>query len=166
MGTRSTTRFWPAFAVALLGVALMGWLGATATDIGPWYRALAKPSWQPPNWLFGPVWTTLYLMIAISAALGWRAAEDTGHSAVMVILFAVNGVLNVIWSYLFFSLQRPDLALVEIIALWLSIVVLIVVLWPRSRTAAWLLVPYLAWVSFATALNGAIVALNGASPAP
>jgi translocator protein len=160
MNTKSASGFWLPFGVALLGVALVGWLGAGATDIGPWYNSLKKPSWQPPNWLFGPVWSTLYLLMAISAALGWRSAGDNGRAALIVILFVVNGALNVFWSFLFFAQKRPDIALIEIVALWLSIVVLIVVLWPRSRTAAVLLTPYLAWVSFATLLNATIVSLN------
>lgn len=153
-------QFWIALGVALAGAALVGSLGASVTEIGPWYRALAKPAWQPPDWLFGPVWTTLFVLIAVSAAYGWHTAGDTGRRAMIAVLFVINGVLNVIWSYLFFAQKRPDLGLFEIVALWLSIVILMVVLWPRTRTGALLLAPYLAWVSFAALLNAAIVSLN------
>jgi len=146
-------------AVSALGYAIVSIAGGMLTDIGPWYRALVKPSWQPPDWLFGPVWTTIFILAAVSAALAWRAAGETQRRMV-VILFVTNGILNVGWSLLFFHLKRPLLAGLEVILLWASIVALIWYVQRFSRTAAWLLVPYLLWVSFATVLNWTIVALN------
>jgi len=146
--------------IALAAAFLVAAIGGALTDIGPWFRALNKPSWQPPDWVFGPVWTTLYALIAASAALGWNDAPGSAERRTLIWLFVVNGVLNVGWSLLFFHLQRPAWALAEIVILWLSIALLIAFLWRFSRRAAWLLVPYLAWVSFAGTLNFAIVQLN------
>jgi tryptophan-rich sensory protein len=146
-------------AVSALGYAIVSIAGGMLTDIGPWYRALVKPSWQPPDWLFGPVWTTIFILAAVSAALAWRAAGETQRRMV-VILFVANGILNVGWSLLFFHLKRPLLAGLEVVLLWASIVALIWYVQRFSRPAAWLLVPYLLWVSFATVLNWTIVALN------
>jgi tryptophan-rich sensory protein len=146
-------------AVSALGYAIVSIAGGMLTDIGPWYRALVKPSWQPPDWLFGPVWTTIFILAAVSAALAWRAAGETQRRMV-VILFVTNGILNVGWSLLFFHLKRPLLAGLEVMLLWASIVALIWYVQRFSRPAAWLLVPYLLWVSFATVLNWTIVALN------
>ena len=146
-------------AVAAIGWAIVAVSGGALTDIGPWYRSLVKPSWQPPDWLFGPAWTTIFILAAVSAALAWRAA-DQAQRRMVVILFVANGILNVGWSLLFFHLQRPLLAGLEVILLWASIVALIVSLQRFSRPAALLLVPYLLWVSFATVLNWTIVLLN------
>lgn len=134
--------------------------GGLLTDIGPWYYGLKKPSFQPPDWLFGPVWTTLFVLGAIAAVLAWRGARDAGQRRALVIAYVVNGILNVGWSGLFFRLHRPDLAFYELIALWLSILVLILVARRSSGWAAILLVPYLAWVTFAGVLNRAVVTLN------
>ena len=146
-------------AVAALGYTLVSVIGGMLTDIGPWYRSLIKPSWQPPDWLFGPVWTTIFILAAVSAALAWRAAGQAERRMV-VILFVANGILNVGWSLFFFHLKQPLLAGLEVVLLWASIVALIWYLQRFSRPAALLLVPYLLWVSFATVLNWTIVALN------
>ncbi|MFN3892390.1 MAG: TspO/MBR family protein [Beijerinckiaceae bacterium] len=123
-----------------------------------WYRALAKPPWQPPDWLFAPVWTVLYIMIAVAGWLVWRKAG--WDAALPLAIYGLNLVLNAAWSALFFGLRRPDLALVEVGALWLSTALLITLFGPISANAAWLLAPYLAWVSFASVLNYAIVRRN------
>ncbi|MEZ5559791.1 MAG: TspO/MBR family protein [Pseudomonadales bacterium] len=141
-----------AFAAAMLG--------GLATDIGDWYRGLTKPSWQPPDWLFAPVWTLIFALIAWSAGAAWLAATPEVRGVQVVLPFAVNLLLNVAWSFLFFRLRRPRLAFVELLALWLSIVVMIAALWPISELAALLLLPYLIWVSFAGWLNRTIVRLN------
>ena len=110
--------------------------------------------------LFGPAWTTIYACAATAAVIGWRRATTPGRRQRMVGLFAVNALANVLWSVLFFRLQRPDWALAEVGLLWLSIVVLIVFFWRFSRPSAWLLAPYVLWVSFAAVLNLAVVRLN------
>lgn len=136
-------------------------LGGLATDINGWYRQLRKPAWQPPDWLFGPVWTTIFGLMAWSGALAWTSATSGTQRVLHVVLpFAVNLILNVLWSWLFFRLRRPRLALVEVAALWLSIGVLMATLWPVATLAALLLIPYLVWVSFAAVLNATIVRLN------
>ena len=151
---------WNPVLVALLAAVAVAGLGAAATDIGPWYQALKKPSWQPPDLLFGPVWTTIYALIAISGVKAWRAAPDVRTRQRILVLFAANALLNVTWSELFFGLHRPDWALWEAAPFLASIAVLIAAVRPLSRAAARLLVPYLAWVAFATVLNVAVVRLN------
>jgi tryptophan-rich sensory protein len=134
--------------------------GGSATDIGPWYRALKKPAFQPPDWLFGPTWTLIFALTAIAAADAWTAAPAGIARRRIVFAFSLNGVLNVLWSVLFFALRRPDWALVEVVALWLSIVAMLVAVRPWSIRATVLLLPYLAWVTFAAILNLEIVRLN------
>lgn len=145
-------------AVVAVGVAVLGGL---ATDLGPWYQALVKPAWQPPDWLFGPAWTVIYACAAAAAVEGWLRAPDALRRREVVELFLLNGALNLLWSILFFRFRRPDWALLEVGALWLSILVLLLVLRGFSRPSAWLLLPYLAWVGFAAVLNLAVVHLNG-----
>lgn len=147
-------------AVAAGAALLLAVLGGLATSTGPWYDALATPPWKPPDWLFAPAWTMIFALAAISGVTAWRAAPDRGVRERILLAFAANGFLNVLWSLLFFRLHRPDWALYECIALWLSIVVMIRVVGPHSRIAGWLLVPYLLWVVFAGVLNWAIVDLN------
>ena len=140
---------------------VLGAGGALTTGaLGRWYLQLRKPSWQPPNWLFGPAWTVIGLLSAAAAVLAWRSANDDGERALTIALFAVNGVLNVAWSALFFKIERPDWALVEVVPLWLSIAALCIAFAGRSPAAAWLLTPYLVWVGFAAFLNLTVVRLN------
>ena len=128
--------------------------------MGPWYYGLRVPRWKPPDWLFGPAWTFIFACAAWAGAYAWLGARTAATRGIILALFALNLAFNILWSWLFFRLQRPDYALVEVGLLWLSIVVLIIVLRRHSRTAGWLLAPYLAWVTFAAALNYAIVRLN------
>lgn len=134
--------------------------GALLTSLGPWYYALKRPHWQPPDWLFGPVWTTIFILATLAAVLSWQRARSSAQRRRIVLLFALNIAFNLLWSLLFFRLQRPDLALYEVPLLWLSIAALMIGLWPLSRVAASVLLPYLVWVSFAATLNLAIVRLN------
>jgi translocator protein len=149
-------------AIAAAAAILVATIGGLLTDVGTWYRALRKPPWQPPDWLFGPAWTLIYTLTAGAGVLAWRAAPDAGARATVVALFAVNGLLNIAWSLLFFRLRRPAWALIEVVPLWLSVLALIIALVPLSGVAAWLLLPYLLWVAFAAFLNLTIVRLNGA----
>lgn len=146
--------------IAVVAVSAVALLGGLATDIGPWYRELAKPSWQPPDWLFGPAWTIIFALVAAAAVRAWWDVPPGAERQSMVAQFAINGILNVFWSVLFFTLRRPDRALAEVVFLWLSILALILALRRRSPVAAWLLIPYLSWVSFASILNLSIVRLN------
>ena len=153
-------RFKP-IALAALAALVVGVLGGLMTDTGAWYQALAKPSWQPPDWLFAPVWTAIFALTAAAGVLAWRASDTRIGRQNVLIVFLFNGVLNVTWSLLFFRLQRPDWALFEVFFLWASVVVLIVTCARRRALAAWLVVPYLLWVSFAAFLNYQILRLNG-----
>jgi len=135
--------------------------GGLLTDVGPWYRNLRKPSWQPPNWLFGPAWTIILGLAAWSGALAWTTAPDEWTRAVVVALFGLNASLHLLWTPLFFRYRRPDWALAEVGFLWISIAAIIGWVWPFSIQAGLLLVPYIAWVTFAAWLNRAVVRLNG-----
>jgi tryptophan-rich sensory protein len=145
-----------AFAVFIVAVFAAALLGARFCP-DAWYDELAKPSWQPPNRVFAPVWTVLYVAIAVA---GWRLW--TVGSGLGVTFWAIQLALNAIWSPLFFGAKRIDLALVDIVALWVAIVATAVVAASVDGVATALLVPYLAWVSFATALNFAVWRLNRA----
>jgi benzodiazapine receptor len=146
------------FIAATVATAIVG--GAvTATSVGNWYLTIQKPSWTPPDALFGPVWTALFTLMAVA---GWRAysRSEPGEARQVRRWFGVQLVLNALWSCLFFGLRRPDLALLDILAL---VVVLGLILRRFLRidpVAGWMWVPYVAWVGFATALNGAIYFLN------
>ena len=142
--------------VVCLGAAGIGSL-LTTPSLRPWYEGLSKPRWNPPNWLFGPVWTILYLAMAIAAWLVWRKA---GVTAVPMQLFLTQLVLNVAWSALFFRLRSPGLAFIEIVVLWFAILATTIEFWRAVPAAGWLLLPYLIWVSYATALNFSIWRLN------
>lgn len=159
MNARTATRWKPVAVAALAALAVAG-LGGAMTDLSDWYRALAKPSWQPPDWAFGPAWTLIFGLAAAAGVLGWRHAPDARGRRQMLAMFAANGGLNVLWSALFFHLRRPDWALAEVVLLWLSVVFLMVRLRPWSARAAALLLPYAVWVAFAAALNLSIVRLN------
>ena len=134
--------------------------GALLTTVGPWYRELPKPTWTPPEWLFGPAWTVILVLAAWAGVLGWTHAPDAYARGIVILLFVLNIVFHLLWSPLFFNLRRPDWALIEVPFLWLSVLALIVYLSPFSPLAGWLLVPYLLWVAFAAFLNLTIVRMN------
>ena len=136
-------------------------IGAALTELGPWYFALRHPSWKPPDAAFGAIWSTIFTLCAISAWLAWQAADTAALRRRVAWLFGINALLNIVWSALYFKLQRPDWALFEVVFLWLSILVLMVGLWRLSRWASWLLVPYAVWVAIAALLNLQTVGLNG-----
>jgi benzodiazapine receptor len=129
---------------------------------GDWYERLAKPSWRPPNWLFAPVWTVIYLTIAVSGWLVWRKYGFAGATLPLAI-YLLQLLLNAAWTPIFFGLRRPDLAFFEIVMLWLSIVATIATFRSLNAAAAWLLLPYLAWVTFAAMPNFSVWSLNRGS---
>lgn len=129
---------------------------------GEWYETLRKPSWTPPNWLFGPVWSTLYIMIAVAGWLVWNA--DPGSAAIW--FWGLQLLLNGFWSYFFFGRRRMDLAFADVVLMWLSVLAFIVSAAGISSAAALLFVPYLVWVTIAAALNLAVWRLNPDAVAP
>ena len=145
---------------AIAWAVILGLGGGLLTTIGPWYRELKKPAWQPPDWLFGPAWTIILGLAAWAFVLSWNGAPDESARHGLVMLYLVNGLFHFLWSPLFFTLKRPDWALVEVPFLWASVLALTVLLRDFSVLASWLVVPYLVWVSFAACLNWAIVRLN------
>jgi tryptophan-rich sensory protein len=131
----------------------------TNTSVNTWYAQLRKPDWTPPNWIFGPVWTTLYVLMAVSAWLVWRSTEWSVTRSALA-LFGIQLALNTLWSLIFFGLREVRLAFVEIMLLWMMVVATVVSFLPLSRLAAWLLLPYLLWVGFASYLNFRIWQIN------
>lgn len=141
---------------------LAGIIGSffTISAIPGWYAGLVKPALSPPNWVFGPIWTTLYALMGIAAFLVWKQGLQKREVKIALIVFGIQLFLNAIWSIIFFGLQNPGWALVDIILLWLVIVWTMVVFYKISKPAAYLLVPYLLWVSFAGYLNYSLWILN------
>lgn len=151
---------WTLVAVATGVAGLVALLGGLATEVGAWYEGLRFPSWRPPNWLFGPAWTLIFILTATSGVIAFERAPGEEARVSLLALFALNAVLNVAWSPLFFKLRRPDWAMVELVLLWLSILALVVATGSISWLAGALLAPYLAWVTFAGVLNWKMVTLN------
>src|SRR4030042_5396906 len=145
---------------AILITNAAGLLGSvfTTPNIGGWYASIQKAAFTPPNWVFAPAWTTLFVLMGISLFLVWE--KDLKKNKIAVGIFVVQMTLNVLWSVLFFGMQNPFLAFVEIIALWIAILATIVLFYRVDRRAAWLLVPYIVWVSFAAFLNYSVWILN------
>jgi benzodiazapine receptor len=148
-------------AISILICTAAAGIGSLLTRpaIDVWYATLRKPVWTPPNWIFGPVWSTLYLAMAVAAWLVWRKAGLSGAKLALA-LFGVQLLFNVGWSAIFFGLRMPGPAFAEIVILWLLILATTAAFWPVWRVAGWLMVPYLLWVMFAAALNWAIWRLN------
>ena len=146
--------------LALLAFLVLSFAASTpGIFFGPdeWYANLERPFFTPPNWLFGPAWTVLYICMAVAATLVWR---QVGLRSAALGWWFIQLVLNTVWTLLFFGLRSPGLALVEIVFMWAAILVCMLHFRPISRTAFWLMVPYLAWVSFAAALNAGFWWLN------
>lgn len=155
------TRELSSLAVSITICFSAAWLGSrmTTPSIPGWYAALRKPTWSPPNWLFAPVWSFLYLSMAVAAWLVWQKSAIAGTRPAL-LLFAIQLALNVAWSGFFFALHRPGAAFAEVVLLWISILATTCLFWPVSRAASWLMAPYLLWVSFAAALNYCVWKLN------
>lgn len=152
----------PKLIISVITCELVGLLGTpfTVSAIPTWYATLNKPFFAPPNWLFGPVWTVLYFMMGIAFYLIWKQGWKKKKVRTAGKYFAAQLALNFIWSPIFFGLRAPLLGLFVIVAMWAAIVLTMKKFYPLLRLAFYLLVPYLLWVSFATLLNAAIVALN------
>lgn len=149
------------YAIAFALSYLTAGIGGGLTELGPWYFALKHPDWKPPDPYFGVIWSVIFTLCAVSAGLAWRSAQSAEHKKRVVVLFGANAFLNILWSALYFKLQRPDWAVFEVVFLWLSIMLLVMGLWRLSKKASCLLIPYWVWVSVATVLNIETVKLNG-----
>ena len=154
-------------ALVLIGFILIclaaGGIGsiATAESVSAWYRTIEKPSWNPPGWVFAPVWTSLYVTMAIAAWLVWKDRQaGASRRKTALTLFGIQLALNALWSFLFFEWHLLGWALVEILVLWIAIAATLMAFFGIRRTAGWLMVPYLAWVSFASFLTYTIWTLN------
>jgi tryptophan-rich sensory protein len=132
----------------------------TATGSGSWYESLEKPAFTPPDWVFAPVWTTLFILMGIALYLVWESGTERREVQVALVIFGVQLALNVLWSFLFFGLESPLLGLADIVLLWIMIIVTIVLFYRIRKSAAYLLIPYIVWVSIATALNYSVYILN------
>ena len=141
---------------------LAGFIGSIATSgsVSSWYQTINKPSFNPPDWVFGPVWTTLFILMGISLYIVWSKGLKKKGVKKALSVFGVQLALNILWSFLFFGLKSPLYGLIEIIILWAAILYTIILFYRVSRTAAYLLIPYILWVSFAFVLNLAIFILN------
>jgi translocator protein len=146
---------WLILAVWIMVSLSAGFIGSRFQP-GEWYASLEKPSFNPPGWVFGPVWTALYILMGIAVWMVWK---ETGFSSVLY-LFIAQLLLNALWSYLFFGINRPDLAFFDIVILWIFILITMVLFWKVRTAAGILFVPYLLWVSFASVLNFTLWRLN------
>jgi tryptophan-rich sensory protein len=151
---------WGAVLTAAFGMTILAVAGMKLTVLDSWYYGLKKPSWQPPDWLFGPAWTLIFIGEATAAVLGWHAISNMLVLVFFIALLIANGALNMLWSYFFFKIRRPDYARAEVPFLWLSILLPMILLFIYAGSAWIFLLPYLLWVSFAAVLNNAIVRLN------
>jgi translocator protein len=150
------------FLISVVGCEVIGLMGGifTMSEIRTWYNGLVKPMLNPPSWIFGPVWTTLYFLMGVALFLVWKAGYDRADVKQAVKVFFLQLGLNFLWSIFFFNMHMPALALLDILLMWVSIAWTIRLFYKISKTAGWLLVPYIMWVSFAMYLNLMIVLLN------
>ncbi len=153
--------FWK-FIIAIFVSQLAGIIGAvfTAPAILTWYAGILKPAFNPPNWIFAPVWTALFLLMGISSFLIWKKGLERRDVKISLVLFTGQLLLNILWSFLFFGLHNIGSAFIEIFILWLAIISTMIAFFRISRQAGWLLLPYILWVSFAAYLNYAIWIAN------
>jgi len=149
------------FLISILIVFSFGFIGSffTTSSITNWYAFINKPLFSPPNWIFGPVWTLLYILMGISAFLIWKKRDNLKTKSAL-IFYGIQLILNALWSIIFFGMHNPGLALLEIIILWLFILITLIKFYKINKTAGLLFIPYLLWVSFASILNYAIWILN------
>ncbi|MQX34946.1 TspO/MBR family protein [Roseospira navarrensis] len=155
---------WKPIVVALLIIGVVGGAGDQFTILGPWYDSLEQPFFKPPDWAFPIGWSVIYLFTATSGVLAWQRPRHASAKRWLLAVHLISAAINIGWSYLFFVLQRPDWSLIENVFLWASVLWLVVITARCNRLAAWLLAPYMAWVTFAFTLNAAVVWLNAPFP--
>jgi translocator protein len=148
-------------AISIAVAFTVSGVGGSMTDLGPWYQALKMPDWQPPGIVFPIVWTTIFALCVVCAVLTWRDLDEAVDRRNFILLFGVNAILNLMWSFLFFHLHRPDWSLYQVSVFWLSILALVIFTWRHNKFASILLSPYLLWVAIASVLNLEIVLMNG-----
>jgi benzodiazapine receptor len=153
---------YPRLAAAIFFCVIVGSMGSLVTITGPgsWYATLLKPFFAPPNWVFAPVWITLFVLMGIALNLVWESGTERRDVKAALGVFGVQFLLNIIWSFLFFGLRSPLLGFIDIIFLWVMILLTIRAFYRVKKSAAYLLIPYIAWVTLASALNGAIYFMN------
>jgi len=154
-------RRWQSLIICFLLSVTFASIGASLTKLDDWYFNLNQPSWKPPDPAFGLIWSVIFALCAAAAWLAWNSAKTQKRQTLYLCLYLINGGLNILWSYLYFNLHRPDLSLLECLPLWASVLSIIVYQWRDSKLASLLVVPYLVWVSIATVLNWQTVVLNG-----
>jgi translocator protein len=159
---RITMQSYLKLAAAILFCVIVGSLGSLVTTTGPgsWYAVLQKPIFTPPGWVFAPVWITLFVLMGIAVWLVWESGIQHRDVQVALGIFSVQFILNILWSFLFFGLRSPFFGLIDIILLWIMIAATIGAFYRVKKSAAYLLIPYIAWVSLASALNGAVLYMN------
>ncbi len=148
--------------ISIIACVVLGSIGgiATASSVDTWYATINKPSFNPPNWIFAPVWTTLFVLMGIAVALVWHEGINNKTVKNALFLFGIQFLLNMLWSWLFFGMQNPQLAFFEILLLWLFLLLTIRAFFGIKNISGWLLIPYILWVSFASILNFCIWQLN------
>jgi translocator protein len=156
-----TSPFYIALTAGVVFYTVLGIAGGLLTKLSPWYYGLKQPGWKPPDWAFGPVWTTIFICMVMATAYAWDAA-NVHQRPLIVWAIVINGLLNMTWSYIFFVRQNPRGAFYELIIFWLSILAILMVLGGVSHVAGYLVLPYILWVTTAGALNYQIVRLNPA----
>jgi tryptophan-rich sensory protein len=146
----------------LIGAWIIGTsvAGGLATEIGPWYFSLKQPDWKPPDWAFGVIWTLIFIMSAFAWMIAFNSGATQSQKNKIIGLFLLNSFLNILWSILYFRLHRPDWSFVEAFFLWISVLAILMVMWPIRKTAALLMLPYLIWVGVAMRLNWETLVLN------
>jgi len=152
---------WRSLLVAFVVSFAVAGMGSWFTVLDAWYFALKQPAWKPPDPAFGAIWSAIFSLCAVSAWMGWHASQSRNERLQWLALWALNAFCNVFWSVIYFKWHRPDWSLIELLFLWQSIFILIVFIYPRRRLAAWLLLPYLVWVTTAGFLNHSTISLNG-----
>ena len=157
----NSLRRWQSLIVSCVLSVLISSAGALLTNLDDWYFNLKQPSWKPPDEAFGIVWTLIFSLNAAAAWLSWNSASQGHQKRNILLMYLLNGVLNILWTVFYFQLHRPDWSLWECLPLWFSVLALISYQWSLSKTASLLLVPYLIWVSIASVLNWQTVVLNG-----
>lgn len=153
---------WMKLAISMILPLIVGAVAGlfTTSEINGWFQTINKPSWQPPNWVFGPVWTALYLLMGIAFYLIWKSNAPKAKKRIAIILWIIQLVFNFFWSFIFFKQHQIDWALGEIVVLWFFILLTMVSFSRIRQIAAWLMVPYISWVTFATLLTLTIYQLN------